>query len=227
MSSENNTCHYCGKSFKRINTLAVHMCPKKKRHMQKDDPDVRIGYRAYQLFYKIGTNSKKPKTYTDFADSQYYAAFIRFGLYCIELSIDDPGAYVEWLLKNGVSLDKWTSDRQFNAWIKDRLKLESADRAVERTIIFLQKWAEETNSEWSTYFESTNVNRVVFHICSGKISPWVLYSSDKAQALLDSLNEEQIKMVIDYIDPTFWHRKMQTRRDDFVWVEQIMESAGL
>lgn len=221
------TCEYCNKSFKREGTLATHMCVKKTRHMQKEDPNVRIGFRAYQLFYKIGTNSKKTKTYTEFVDSSYYAAFIRFGTYCIDLSIDNPATYVEYLLKNQVKLDRWTKDTEFNGWIKHRLKNETPDRAAERTIIFMNEWAEKNNKQWYEYFDAINANRAVFDICSGKISPWVLYSSEKAQKMIDGFNEEQVKMVIDYIDPDFWHRKMKVYPAEFAWVETMLSRAGL
>jgi hypothetical protein len=221
------TCEYCNKSFKREGTLATHMCPKKTRHMQENDPNVRIGYRAYQLFYKIGTNSKKPKSYSDFVDSSYYAAFIKFGSYCIDLGIDDPASYVEWLLRNSVKLDRWTKDAEFNKWIKERLKSETSDRAVERTIIFMNTWAEENEREWYEYFDVIHPNRAVFDICRGKISPWVLYSSEKAQTLIDRFNDEQIKMVVDYIDPDFWHRKMTVYKQDFKWVEDMLKGAGV
>ena len=220
-------CEYCKNSFKRESTLATHMCPKKKRHMQKDDANVRIGFRAFQLFYKIGTNSKKTKTYDDFADSQYYAAFVRFGSYAIDLGIDDVSSYVEWLLRNQVKLDKWTSDTQFNLWIKERLKSESVDRAFERTVLFLTEWGEETGNEWHTYFDMVNPNRAVFHICSGKLSPWIIFASDKAQHLIDRFNEEQLGMVADYIDADYWQRKMTVSKPDFEWVTSVLKEAHL
>ena len=37
--------------------------------------------------------------------------------------------------------------------MKDRQKTESTDRAVERTIIFLEKWALENDSAYNKYFE--------------------------------------------------------------------------
>ena len=220
-------CEYCKKSFKRESTLSVHMCPKKKRHMQKDDANVRIGFRAYQLFYQIGTASKKVKTYEDFADSQYYAAFVRFGSYCIDLGIDDVPAYVKYLLANQVKLDRWDKDKHFNEWIKERLKSESVDRAFERTVIFMTEWGEETGNDWHTYFDVVNTNRAVFHICSGKISPWIIFASDKAQNLIDRFNEEQLGLVADYIDAAYWQRKMSVSKSDFAWVKEVLMGAEL
>jgi len=221
------TCEYCNKSFKRESTLAVHACEPKRRHLQQNQKHVQMGFRAYQLFYKIGSNSKKQKTYTDFAGSQYYTAFVKFGNYCTDLKVDDVPSFTTWLLKNNKPLDRWAKDSNFNEWIKERLRTESADRAVERTVLFLQEWGENNENDWNAYFEAVPTNLAVFHICAGKISPWVLYASNRAQGLLERLNEEQIKMVLEYIDPHVWQIRIKRKQTDFDWVKQLLAKADL
>lgn len=222
-------CDYCNKTFKRESTLAVHMCPKKKRYMQEKDKDVQLGFRAFQLFYKIGSNAKKPKTYDDFANSNFYSAFVKFGKYCIDIKVDDVTNFTTWLLNNQVKIDHWTKDKNFNAWIKERLKTESVDRAVERTILSMQNWAEEKETDWNVYFENVAPSLAVFHICSGKISPWVLYASDDAQALLNKLDNNQIQLIVDYVDPQYWQLRLRRKQEsqDLKWVTSILEQANI
>jgi hypothetical protein len=194
--------------------------------MEKDEPNIRLGFRTYQLFYKLGTAAKKPKSYDEFVNSQYYMAFVKFGKYCLDLKINDIEGYATWLIKNGTRLDDWTSDRVFNKWIKTRLKDETPERAVERTILFMTAWAEETDNNWVDYFDKVPTNLIVFHICSGKISPWIIYSSDKAQNLIDKMNDEQLKLISDYIDPQFWQVRLTRKAADFNWTKQIVTQAG-
>ena len=220
-------CEYCNKSFKRERTLSVHVCEPKRRALQKDSKHVQLAFRAYQLFYKIGTNAKKEKTYEEFSSGQYYNAFVKFGSYCIDLKIDDVTNFVTYLIKDQIPIDRWASDIHFNKWIKQRLKSESVDRAVERTVLFMQEWGEDNANEWNTYFDVVPSNLAVFHICAGKISPWVLYVSQRAQGLLDRLNEEQIKMIIEYIDPHHWQIKIKRNQKDFDWVEKLLTNADL
>lgn len=220
-------CEYCNSDFKRESTLAVHMCRQKQRHMQEHDKDVQLSFRTYQLFYKVSTNSKKDKTYSDFARSPYYASFVKFAKYCIDVKIDSVENYTMWLIRNGVKLDNWASDQQFNTWIKRRLKEETVDRAVERSVLFMQRWAEEEKCNWSDYFKNIHPNEAVFHICAGRISPWILYGSDSAQNLLERLNDEQVRMVVEYIEPDFWQVRMKRKATDYDWVKGIMEKAGL
>lgn len=220
-------CEYCNKSFAKESTLAVHLCEQKRRHMQQGDKSVQLGYRSYQLFYRIASNSKKDKTYEEFAKSQYYTAFVKYGTYCLDLQVDDIPAFTKWLLQNQVKLDKWTSDKVFNEWLKSRLKTESVDRAVERTIMCMQEWASKYNNSWNRYFDDVSANLAVFHICSGKISPWVLFASNKAQELLDRLNAEQLKMVVDYVDVAYWQKIFKKNSEDFEWVQHILQEASI
>ena len=55
-------CGYCEREFAREQTLAVHMCEQKRRHMVKGDRHVQLGFRAYQNFYALNTNTKNDKT---------------------------------------------------------------------------------------------------------------------------------------------------------------------
>ena len=59
-------CEYCGASFTREKTLAVHMCEKKRRRLQKNEKRVQTGYYAFTRFYKLSAGTKTEKTYEDF-----------------------------------------------------------------------------------------------------------------------------------------------------------------
>jgi len=67
----------------------------------------------------------------------------------------------------------------------------------------------------------------VFHICSGKISPWILFTSIPAQTLIDKMNAEQLKMITDYLDVDYWQRTMSVNPRDSKWVTGILEQAGI
>jgi hypothetical protein len=67
----------------------------------------------------------------------------------------------------------------------------------------------------------------VFHICSGKISPWVLFTSTAAQDLIDNMSNEQLKMITDYLDVDYWQRRMNVNPQDGKFVSEIMEQMGI
>ena len=67
----------------------------------------------------------------------------------------------------------------------------------------------------------------VFHICSGKISPWILYTSNSASSIFDKLNSEQTKMITDYVDPEYWFKKLNNNKEDVDWVLNILGKVDL
>jgi hypothetical protein len=44
---------------------------------------------------------------------------------------------------------------------------------------------------------------------------------------LDTLNEDQIGIVLPHIDPDYWQRKFKDYMGDTEWVKDILEKAGL
>ena len=83
-------CEYCNRTFKRENSLAVHMCERKRRALSRTEKHVVAGYDAYNYWYKLAMGSKKNKTYEDFAGSQYYSAFVKFGRYVLDIRAISP-----------------------------------------------------------------------------------------------------------------------------------------
>jgi hypothetical protein len=44
---------------------------------------------------------------------------------------------------------------------------------------------------------------------------------------LENLGEEQIQIILPWIDPEFWQRKFKDYLADTEWVKDILEKAGL
>ena len=45
----------------------------------------------------------------------------------------------------------------------------------------------------------------------------------KSQGLLERLNEEQIKMILEYIDPHVWQIRIKRKEADFEWVKELSQ----
>ena len=54
-----------------------------------------------------------------------------------------------------------------------------------------------------------------------------IYRADAILLIVSILNDEQIKMVVEYIEPEFWQIRMKRKPTDYDWVKEIMEKAGL
>ena len=92
-------CRYCRKDFVKETTLAVHVCEPKRRHQEKDERGVQLGFQAYIRFYELTQGSAKLKTFDDFVESSFYRAFVKFGRYCVAIKAINPARFTEWLLK--------------------------------------------------------------------------------------------------------------------------------
>jgi hypothetical protein len=222
-----NTCAWCDKTFRSASTLAVHMCPKKRRWADKDATHIRLAFRVFQKFYLITSRAAQPKTIEDFIQSQYYEGFVKFGRSCISNEYLDPEQYAEWLIRQSKKLKDWSADSTYNEWLREHIKNELAPRAAERTIKNMMLWAEDNNAEWVNYFRQVSTSRAVHDLRSGKISPWFLYLSDSGAELLVKFSPEQVKMIASVIDADFWKRQFTTKPSDVTVIRMACEEAGI
>jgi len=222
-----NKCKFCNKSFTQEKTLATHLCPKKKRYNDKDTKSSRLGFLFYQKFYKLTTRAKKPKTFEDFINSQLYLSFIKFGRYAESQRIINPEAFLEYLVKNGIPMKKWTDIDVYYDYLHELMKKEPVEKAIERSLVTMSKWAEKNGESFSDFFRKVNINEATYIITSGRISPWVLYLADSAEELFSKLTEEQGRMIAKIIDPDIWAVRFKIRKKDVEFVQSILKEANL
>ena len=203
------------------------MCVKKKRWADKDLTHIRLGYRVYQMFYELNTTASKSKSVEDFITSNYYEGFVKFGRSCIRNEYLEPEKFAEWLIKNGKKLKDWSTDAVYDEYLLEYVKKETGMRALERNIIYLAKWAEETENNWQDYFTKVSPSRAVYDIRSAKISPWLVYLSNTGDQLLNNLNTEQVKMIQHIIDAPFWLKLFTKNKEEVREVKKTCELAGI
>tara|TARA_R110001606_G_C15344385_1_gene646930 strand:- start:674 stop:1375 length:702 start_codon:yes stop_codon:yes gene_type:complete len=226
-SSANNTCKWCEKSFMSERTLSAHMCVKKRRWADKELTHIRLGYRVFQMFYELNTQASKPKSIEDFIRSQYYEGFTKFGRSCVVNEYLSPEKFAEWLIKEGKKLTDWGKDKLYDEFLLTYVKKEPGVKALERTIIYFTKWSAETGNDWQDYFKSVTPARAVHDIRSAKVSPWVLYLSESGGELLTRFNDEQVEMIKQIIDTTFWMKQFGQNKEDVLQIKETCEVAGI
>ena len=118
----------------------------------------------------------------------------------------------------------------YDEWLLDYLKREAVQDAIERALKEMQEYADthpELENGFVDYFRKGNVNRIIHHITSGRISPWVIYNSGSGVKFLESLTEDQLGIIVPYIDPDHWQKKFKDYLADTEWVRSVMKQAGL
>jgi len=221
-------CQFCKKSFKREKTLSVHLCEQKRRHLNRDAKYVRLGHIAYNRFYKLTQGIKtKDKSYEEFSKSKYYTAFTKFGRHILDINAIDPEKFIDFVINNSVHLDKWCSDAVYETYIRELNKKETAERAIERGILLMQQWGREHDRPFNVFFREISKPRLIHWIKSGRISPWIIFNCYSCSEAMANLNEHELNLINEHLEPTFWTNKFATRQDDVKFVNEVLERAGL
>ena len=210
-------CEYCKKSFQRESTLLAHSCEKKRRWQQKDNQEVLVGFASYDLFYRIEMQSK-PKEYKDFVDGQYYTAFVKYGNYCINTRVIDQEQFTRWLIKHKAKLKDWPTDKMYLLFVQDHCKRESVERALERFV----EHASATEY-FDTFWESASGYTIADWVETGKISPWIIISSKRAEQAISQMPNECVNRIANCIDADWWSKKRQLNPHDAHFVQEMID----
>ena len=219
-------CEFCKKEFVKETSIEVHMCEPKRRRLQKDEAGVRLGFQAYIKFYETMQGSAKNKTYDDFCNSAYYKAFVKFGRYCVNTNVINPGQFMNWLLKNNKKIDYWCKDQLYTEYLIQHLLVEAVDDALARAVEYSMDWEEKTGYPAKDMLRYGNANALCYAITSGRISPWVIYNCESGVGFLSQLSTEQVAIIWDYINSDAWHKKFSNYPADQEFVKDILTQAG-
>jgi len=204
-----------------------HVCEKKHRALQKDEKRVKLGYIAFNQFYKLSAGAKKDKTYEEFCSSQYYNAFVKFGSFVSNVKPLYPEKYINYVVTSGVKLDQWCKEEMYEKYATDLIRKEGVETALERSINTMVIWAKENNSAWNHYFLYASPNRVIWHIRDGKISPWLMLNCKSGKEMLNRFNDEQLGLVYHVLDPKHWALRFKRQKDDVQLVKDVVKRSKL
>jgi len=225
--SSNFECGYCGKTFTKEKTLAVHVCEKKRRHQSRNEKHVQSALLAYQKFYEHAQRTAKPKTFDEFVSSPYYNAFVKFGSFVVNAKPINPTHFIEWVVKSGVKLDHWCRDALYDRYLLDFVKQESADGAIQRTFTTMLEWGQQNDTPFEHYFLYANLNRITHDVKEGLISPWVLLNCSSGKKALTNLNDEQIEIISTILDPDYWRATFQRKVADLELVKEVIKEGNI
>src|SRR5210317_54919 len=221
-------CDYCNTGYTREKTLAVHMCEKKRRALQKDEKRVRYGFYAFQRFYEKSMNIKNTKTYEDFCSSQYYNAFVKFGSFLNNVQPLYPEKYIDYVVTSGVKLDHWCREEMYQKYAIELIQKEGVETALERSVTTMMEWAaDQEDAPWNHYFYYVSLNRAVWHIKDGKISPWLLLNCKSGKDMLSKFNDEQLNMIYHVLDPEHWAMRFKRNPKDVELVKEVARESNL
>ena len=220
-------CVHCNKAFMKEKTLVAHMCEQKRRALQKDEKRVQTGFTAFNRFFQLTQNAKKPKSYEDFCRTAYYNAFVKFGSFLNNVNPIYPEKFIDFVIKSGVKLDHWCRDELYEQYLYEMLKVEPVEAAVQRTITSMMEWSDSSGAQWYHYFNYANFNRAVHDIRNGKISAWVMLNCKSGKTMLSNFNDDQLTMIEPALDLVYWTKHFKSKSADVVLVKEICKESGI
>ena len=220
-------CEYCNKSYTKESTLLVHVCEPKRRWLQKDEKRVQLGFYAFQRFYKISAGAKNEKTYAEFVKSTFYNAFVKFGSFISNVKPLYPEKYIDYVVTSNVKIDYWCRDEMYEKYAVELINKEGVETALERSINTMIDWAEKNDSIWNHYFLYASTNRITWDIKDGKISPWLVLNCKSGKEVLNKLNDEQLNLLVNVLNPQHWAIRFQRQLKDVELVKNVAKEAGL
>lgn len=226
LAMQENQCEFCQKNFIRSATLASHVCEAKRRWQNRSTPLVVLALEAYQRFYRQCQPSQKPKQWEHFAQSSYYAAFVRFAQYMLDVRCVNTGAFMDHVIKNNIKLDQWASDGVYTAFLMRWTRTEDAWDAVRRSIDTATVWAQENHSNLAHYFLYASDYKIQSDLDRGRISAWFVFCSETGQQWLNNLGPEQTAIIWCWIDPEYWQPNL-TQNPVADEIRHTLKQAGI
>jgi len=220
-------CQYCNHGFTKEKTLSVHVCEQKRRALAKGEKHVVLGFDTYNRFYKKTQNSKGQKMYEDFCRSPYYNAFVKFGSFVSNVNPLYPDLFIDYVVTSGVKLDHWCREELYEKYVLNLIRTENVESALHRSIDHMLKWGDKNNAQWNHYFLYVSLNRAVFDIKDGKISPWLILNCANGKLMLKKFNDEQLASIANIIDLPFWINKFKKYPADVELIRQVVKESKI
>lgn len=221
------SCEYCNKSFIKQGSFLTHLCEPKRRWMDRDMPTNRTAYSAWKYYFSKHHPNMKSIEYQDFIKNYYYNSFMKFAAYCINIKVVNIILFLDYLVSHKAPINKWCNDTHYSKFLLQYLKLEDINDAFRRSIRTIEQMCEEENIQVKDAFKYLNGNRLCQKIYQGSISPWVLYNSNSAIDFLHNLNEDQVRIIYDIINPDIWKLKLFREQDKTGHVKGLLKDYNL
>jgi len=222
------SCEFCRRDFAREKTWYSHSCEKKRRWMNRDSPSGRLAFHAWCRFHELsGPRSSKKQTQELFIQSSFYGAFAKFSRHVVDIEAINPTGFVDYVIKNNIPVDKWTQEVLYVTYVRDLTATESSDKALSRTIEWINEWSQKNNQVWYDFFRVVNTNICTMAICNGRISPWVLYNANSAMTYLEACTPEQLAMIQAWAPSHIWKLKFTNNKKDTAFVREMLDQARM
>lgn len=203
------------------------MCERKRRFVARTEKHVKMGFVAFQRFFKVRMGARTPPDIEKFDASKFYIAFVKFGRWLFDNNVLNPQSYIEFLLTTGLDMKEWTSPVVYETYVRNLTRSETPACALERNIRLMEQWASESGEEWTDFFRKVSPVQAALWIRSGRLSPWMLFTASSTRTLLDRFGPEQRDIMEAAIDKGFWKLKLAHHEQEVLEIRAMLRECNL
>ena len=100
---------------------------------------------------------------------------------------------------------------------------EPIEDAIQKTIKWMDKWSHDNDQDWTEFFSIVECSQIIDQLRSGRVSPWVFFTSEKAKIAMNRMTDEQLMLLDKYLDIKWWMATIRRKPQDRQYVEQIVK----
>lgn len=218
-------CTHCHKNYSRERAFMEHKCPVRERIEQLKSP---LGQAAYMFYAKWMHASKRaiPEQST-FMNSKFYESFVRFAKFNKALQLPSTDLYVQVMMQKAIPPNLWTDDRAYAIYLEHMEYHIDPKLSIIMTSESLAKLSKEYECDISDVFKRVNKNDIIQLIRERKLSPWILLKSPRFAEFLDDCSTEQMSILENLIDSSFWKKKFKADPKTAKFVNLCIQELGL
>lgn len=218
-------CKYCSRIFKYEKVFAKHECTPMRRASEIQTPDGRMAYGLYCKWMEFKRQSS-PSIET-FMISSFYEIFLKFTRYCKEFQVASPESYIKLMVNNKIQPTAWRHPEAFKMYLdwhdKHSHPLDQANITV-NTFLALSDIMSAPTAEVLSQLEFSTVKEL---ISQRKLSPWLLFCSQKFKDWLGKQDPSDRQLLMKQIGVDYWSYKLEANPKVVKELKQIAVALGI
>lgn len=185
-------CKFCNKVLKTEKGFQNHMCEKKKRFIEFNEPAYYVWLTVCNIF-RIRTPIDDEKKKMSFINDSSYSKIVDFTNWALDIQIINLYDYITFLNHNNVKMNNWKDSHIFNSWLMNYLEKEPTAIAIQRSENYL--------ISNGLKLEEMSSNRLLLAIKYGKISKKYLdYCGFDIKSKLDGSQWNEVDRILTSIE---------------------------
>lgn len=192
-------CDYCTRDFTFERAFMNHVCKEKQRAEELRSPIGQAAYACYSEWMRVQRHTVPP--IETFAESKFYATFIRFAEYAKRTNLPDVNSFIKLMVDSGkVPPGLWCRDNVYSMYIKAFDAAVTPETQFLRGIDELQALAAELKVELKDVFPAIGFQTLMELVSKRKLTSWLLLASDRFKAYLlalEPMEKDALAMAIN------------------------------